>query len=84
MFTDGISEAMNPDNKLYGLDRLAAAVGRQAPDVSRPRPASSSTTSNIRRRPLAERRHVPGLLRAGVVYSSRSVVMDGVPLAKHT
>ena len=33
MFTDGISEAMNPDNKLYGIDRLAAAIGRQAPDV---------------------------------------------------
>jgi phosphoserine phosphatase RsbU/P len=34
MFTDGISEAMNPDNKLYGIDRLAAAIGRQAPDVA--------------------------------------------------
>jgi phosphoserine phosphatase RsbU/P len=34
MFTDGISEAMNPDNKLYGIDRLTTALGRQAPDVA--------------------------------------------------
>jgi sigma-B regulation protein RsbU (phosphoserine phosphatase) len=33
MFTDGISEAMNPDNKLYGIERLTAAIGRQVPDV---------------------------------------------------
>jgi serine phosphatase RsbU (regulator of sigma subunit)/pSer/pThr/pTyr-binding forkhead associated (FHA) protein len=34
LFTDGISEAMNPDNKLYGLDRLRTAVGRQVNDVT--------------------------------------------------
>ncbi|HKD36219.1 MAG TPA: SpoIIE family protein phosphatase, partial [Pirellulales bacterium] len=34
LFTDGISEAMNADNKLYGLDRLRTAVGRQAADVT--------------------------------------------------
>jgi sigma-B regulation protein RsbU (phosphoserine phosphatase) len=34
MFTDGISEAMNPDNKLYGIERLASAIGRQVPDVA--------------------------------------------------
>jgi serine phosphatase RsbU (regulator of sigma subunit)/pSer/pThr/pTyr-binding forkhead associated (FHA) protein len=34
MFTDGISEAMNPDNKLYGTERLSAAIGRQVPDVA--------------------------------------------------
>ena len=34
MFTDGISEAMNPDNKLYGIDRLTTALGRQVSDVT--------------------------------------------------
>ncbi len=34
LFTDGISEAMNADNKLYGLDRLTTAVGRQVTDVT--------------------------------------------------
>jgi serine phosphatase RsbU (regulator of sigma subunit) len=34
MFTDGISEAMNPDNKLYGIERLSGAIGRQAADVA--------------------------------------------------
>lgn len=34
MYTDGISEAMNPDNQLYTIERLATAVGRQAPDVA--------------------------------------------------
>jgi sigma-B regulation protein RsbU (phosphoserine phosphatase) len=34
MFTDGISEAMNPDNKLYGIERLTTALGRKAPDVA--------------------------------------------------
>ncbi|HEV2968987.1 MAG TPA: SpoIIE family protein phosphatase [Pirellulales bacterium] len=34
MFTDGISEAMNPDNKLYGLDRLSTQMGRAVENVS--------------------------------------------------
>ena len=33
LFTDGISEAMNPDNQLYGLERLTQQVGASADDV---------------------------------------------------
>ncbi|MBN1852503.1 MAG: SpoIIE family protein phosphatase [Pirellulales bacterium] len=34
IFTDGISEAMNPDKQLYGLERLAIQIGSQAASVS--------------------------------------------------
>jgi serine phosphatase RsbU (regulator of sigma subunit)/pSer/pThr/pTyr-binding forkhead associated (FHA) protein len=33
MFTDGISEAMNADNQLYGLERLTEQVGGRVADV---------------------------------------------------
>jgi phosphoserine phosphatase RsbU/P len=34
LFTDGISEAMNPENQLYGIDRLTKQVGADAADVA--------------------------------------------------
>lgn len=34
LFTDGISEAMNSDNQLYGLERLTKQVGGNADDVA--------------------------------------------------
>jgi phosphoserine phosphatase RsbU/P len=34
LFTDGISEAMNPENQLYGLERLTKQVGSPAADVA--------------------------------------------------
>ena len=33
-FTDGISEAMNADNSLYGLDRLQKQIGKQQDNVT--------------------------------------------------
>ena len=34
LFTDGISEAMNPENQLYGIERLTKQVGNPAADVA--------------------------------------------------
>ena len=34
LFTDGISEAMNTEKQLYGLERLASQIGTQAASVS--------------------------------------------------
>ncbi len=34
MFTDGISEAMNSENQLYGIDRLTAKVGSPVENVA--------------------------------------------------
>jgi serine phosphatase RsbU (regulator of sigma subunit) len=33
IYTDGFSEAMNPENELYGLDNLIRQVGQKALDV---------------------------------------------------
>ncbi len=34
LFTDGISEAMNPESQLYGIERLTKQVGNPAADVA--------------------------------------------------
>ena len=63
MFTDGISEAMNAEGELYGLERLRDQVGAERRQRRRARPSDPRRRQAVRRRPSAERRHVPGLLR---------------------
>ena len=63
LFTDGISEAMNADNQLYGLERLTEASRRPGGRCRGAGPPDSGRREAIRRRPPAKRRHVPGLLR---------------------
>ena len=60
LYTDGISEAMNEQNELYGLDRLceqAASASRRGALVA----ADPRKCQAVRRQAAAERRHLPCL-----------------------
>ena len=65
LYTDGITEAMNAADELYGLPRLLTVVGIGPRSRQHAGPSDSRRREAIRRRPLAERRHVPDVFRAG-------------------
>ena len=65
MYTDGITEAMNQRDDLYGSARLLRMSAGEADGVGRLGRRILDDVRALRRRPAAERRHVPGLLWKG-------------------
>ena len=65
LYTDGISEAMNEKNELYGFQRLYEQVASPCPERRGPRSEHPRQRQAVRRQAVAERRHVPGVPGAG-------------------
>ena len=61
LYTDGISEAMNEKNELYGFRRLYEQVAVPVPGRCGPRPEHPRQRQAVCRQASAKRRHVPGL-----------------------
>ena len=71
LYTDGISEAMNEKNELYGFQRLYEQMAVAMPECRGPRPEHPRQRQGVRRQAIAKRRHVPGLPGAGEVRDER-------------
>ena len=65
LYTDGITEAMNAAGELYGSRRLLAMLSSDVDGVSLLGPPHPRRREAIRRRTVAERRHVPDVSREG-------------------
>ena len=70
LYTDGISEAMNEKNELYGFQRLYEQMAVPCRGCCGPRPEHPRQRQEVRRQAIAKRRHVPGLPGTGKVMAA--------------
>ena len=72
IFTDGFSEAMNSKRELFGIERLVELCSDKAVKAGDLGPCILDNVHEFVGDYPAKRRHVPGVLRAGISTSTRS------------